>query len=201
MRIKNMKALQNQHLQGFLLAEKEGFEPSKPFRGLHDFQSCALDQLGDFSIAAQVSYSFPVPARQRYYYTKAPHKVKRKILSDAEGTEESDLPPPLAHSAQVGNEVVHGVVHGDAHFLNFFPHLCFHGAPAHGQHPSKHHAGRQAGPHTEVKSGIAFHLHHSFIGTSLALPKTSKKNVAEFGLPNGHGAYIIKRKKENKEIP
>ena len=31
------------------LAEKEGFEPSKPFRGLHDFQSCALDQLGDFS--------------------------------------------------------------------------------------------------------------------------------------------------------
>ena len=31
------------------MAEKEGFEPSKPFRGLHDFQSCALDQLGDFS--------------------------------------------------------------------------------------------------------------------------------------------------------
>ena len=34
------------------MAEKEGFEPSRPFRGLHDFQSCALDQLGDFSIAA-----------------------------------------------------------------------------------------------------------------------------------------------------
>ena len=31
------------------MAEKEGFEPSRPFRGLHDFQSCALDQLGDFS--------------------------------------------------------------------------------------------------------------------------------------------------------
>ena len=26
------------------MAEKEGFEPSKPFWGLHDFQSCALDQ-------------------------------------------------------------------------------------------------------------------------------------------------------------
>ena len=26
------------------LAEKGGFEPSKPFWGLHDFQSCALDQ-------------------------------------------------------------------------------------------------------------------------------------------------------------
>ena len=34
----------------FYLAEKEGFEPSRPFRSLHDFQSCALDQLGDFSI-------------------------------------------------------------------------------------------------------------------------------------------------------
>ena len=37
------------------LAEKEGFEPSRPFRGLHDFQSCALDQLGDFSIAVKHS--------------------------------------------------------------------------------------------------------------------------------------------------
>lgn len=26
------------------MAEKEGFEPSRPFWGLHDFQSCALDQ-------------------------------------------------------------------------------------------------------------------------------------------------------------
>ena len=45
------------------LAEKEGFEPSRPFRGLHDFQSCALDQLGDFSIVAGFSadavVSFP----------------------------------------------------------------------------------------------------------------------------------------------
>ena len=34
---------------GFL-AEKEGFEPSIPFWGIHDFQSCALGQLRDFSI-------------------------------------------------------------------------------------------------------------------------------------------------------
>ena len=26
------------------MAEKEGFEPSIPFWGIHDFQSCALDQ-------------------------------------------------------------------------------------------------------------------------------------------------------------
>ena len=31
------------------LAEKEGFEPSIPFWGIHDFQSCALGQLRDFS--------------------------------------------------------------------------------------------------------------------------------------------------------
>ena len=34
----------------FLMAEKEGFEPSIPFWGIHDFQSCALGQLRDFSI-------------------------------------------------------------------------------------------------------------------------------------------------------
>ena len=33
-----------------ILAEKEGFEPSIPFWGIHDFQSCALGQLRDFSI-------------------------------------------------------------------------------------------------------------------------------------------------------
>ena len=35
---------------GFFLAEKEGFEPSIPFWGIHDFQSCALGQLRDFSM-------------------------------------------------------------------------------------------------------------------------------------------------------
>ena len=35
---------------GVILAEKEGFEPSIPFWGIHDFQSCALGQLRDFSI-------------------------------------------------------------------------------------------------------------------------------------------------------
>ena len=34
----------------FIMAEKEGFEPSIPFWGIHDFQSCALGQLRDFSI-------------------------------------------------------------------------------------------------------------------------------------------------------
>ena len=34
----------------WFLAEKEGFEPSIPFWGIHDFQSCALGQLRDFSI-------------------------------------------------------------------------------------------------------------------------------------------------------
>ena len=34
------------------MAEKEGFEPSIPFWGIHDFQSCALGQLRDFSIGS-----------------------------------------------------------------------------------------------------------------------------------------------------
>ena len=41
------------HLYRFVnMAEKEGFEPSIPFWGIHDFQSCALGQLRDFSIYA-----------------------------------------------------------------------------------------------------------------------------------------------------
>ena len=35
----------------YFMAEKEGFEPSIPFWGIHDFQSCALGQLRDFSIS------------------------------------------------------------------------------------------------------------------------------------------------------
>ena len=36
------------------MAEKEGFEPSIPFWGIHDFQSCALGQLRDFSMCVQL---------------------------------------------------------------------------------------------------------------------------------------------------
>ena len=35
--------------RGFVLADREGFEPSRPLWGLHDFQSCALDQLSHLS--------------------------------------------------------------------------------------------------------------------------------------------------------
>ena len=42
----------------FFMAEKEGFEPSKPFWGLHDFQSCALGQLRDVSkFCNQLAYN------------------------------------------------------------------------------------------------------------------------------------------------
>ena len=39
---KTPKPLKYQVFRG--LAEKEGFEPSIPLWGIHDFQSCALDQ-------------------------------------------------------------------------------------------------------------------------------------------------------------
>ena len=31
------------------MAERKGFEPLKEFKSLHDFQSCALDQLSHLS--------------------------------------------------------------------------------------------------------------------------------------------------------
>ena len=60
------------------MAEKEGFEPSRPFRGLHDFQSCALDQLGDFSIIILLFFCAAISACQNSncYYTRAFLKVK-----------------------------------------------------------------------------------------------------------------------------
>ena len=43
------------------MAEKEGFEPSIPFWGIHDFQSCALGQLRDFSIQAFSKLEYITP--------------------------------------------------------------------------------------------------------------------------------------------
>ena len=42
------------------MAEKEGFEPSIPFWGIHDFQSCALGQLRDFSMWTDISVSHAI---------------------------------------------------------------------------------------------------------------------------------------------
>ena len=42
------------------MAEKEGFEPSIPFWGIHDFQSCALGQLRDFSIVSAFAVSLSI---------------------------------------------------------------------------------------------------------------------------------------------
>ena len=48
-KLEKRNPLLQKNKRGFL-AEKEGFEPSIPFWGIHDFQSCALGQLRDFSI-------------------------------------------------------------------------------------------------------------------------------------------------------
>ena len=74
------------------MAEKEGFEPSKPFRGLHDFQSCALDQLGDFSKfrSGKNRYSF---LRQQYYYNRAFRNVKGQFPLSEE-IRRKDAPAP-----------------------------------------------------------------------------------------------------------
>ena len=50
------------------LAERKGFEPLKPYWGLHDFQSCALDQLGHLSKFAAKS---PRPLNYNKTYQKS----------------------------------------------------------------------------------------------------------------------------------
>ena len=51
------------------MAEKEGFEPSIPFWGIHDFQSCALGQLRDFSMAAFLAVSLDI-LQYLYWFVK-----------------------------------------------------------------------------------------------------------------------------------
>ena len=55
------------------MAEKEGFEPSIPFWGIHDFQSCALGQLRDFSISPGSLADFDIihhgPQNVKHYFS------------------------------------------------------------------------------------------------------------------------------------
>ena len=78
LKMDSKKALYPLRYKAFSLAEKEGFEPSRPFRGLHDFQSCALDQLGDFSIIILLFFRAAISVCQNSncYYTRAFLKVK-----------------------------------------------------------------------------------------------------------------------------
>lgn len=48
--LKNKKS--PRHMVRDDVAEREGFEPSNGFKPLHDFQSCALDQLSHLSLQA-----------------------------------------------------------------------------------------------------------------------------------------------------
>ena len=62
----NTKKNLHQKVKVLSMAEKEGFEPSIPFWGIHDFQSCALGQLRDFSMRLLASCCF-VTAWTLYY--------------------------------------------------------------------------------------------------------------------------------------
>ena len=56
------------------MAEKEGFEPSIPFWGIHDFQSCALGQLRDFSILSsrcQLGYNTSQSLFCQFFFSKS----------------------------------------------------------------------------------------------------------------------------------
>ena len=124
------------------MAEKEGFEPSRPFRGLHDFQSCALDQLGDFSIAVLVLISVyeasPNATALLLYQSFSQSQAPKTILSKKA---ESRGSPPCA-SAHFGNDAVHGMVHGDTQLVDTLTHLRFHGVLAVGRHHRKRRTDR-----------------------------------------------------------
>ena len=55
-RILKKKITATYHSCGYSLAEMERFELSIPLWGIHDFQSCALDQLRDISTSARLTH-------------------------------------------------------------------------------------------------------------------------------------------------
>ena len=60
------------------MAEKKGFEPLIPLWGIHDFQSCALDQLRDFSVSVENNKIFSFAQSQNIIMQKQ-RKVKRRF--------------------------------------------------------------------------------------------------------------------------
>ena len=75
----------------FCLAEREGFEPSRAFRALHDFQSCALDQLSHLSTAARQT------------------RTARAIIASAAKNVKPFLQKPNALLLQKPNALLYGV--------------------------------------------------------------------------------------------
>ncbi len=73
------------------MAEKEGFEPSIPFWGIHDFQSCALGQLRDFSMSAFLLSPDIIQQKMKFVNPYFPHfpKVSHTLFSDYLGCRHS----------------------------------------------------------------------------------------------------------------
>ena len=58
-----------------VMAEKEGFEPSIPLWGIHDFQSCALDRATRLLHSGQTeNYSI-----QLFYYSKCARQSQERL--------------------------------------------------------------------------------------------------------------------------
>ena len=74
-RKQHRKTLYPLRIQGFSLAEKEGFEPSIPLWGIHDFQSCALDRATRLLHSGQTEkYSI-----QLVYYSKCARQSQERL--------------------------------------------------------------------------------------------------------------------------
>ena len=168
------------------MAEKEGFEPSRPFRGLHDFQSCALDQLGDFSIAVPVAKNIctlmPLKSDSviiiaEVFGKSSPESRFFQIFAGTgSGAGDSSLPPRRSASAQIGDDVVHGMVHGDTQLVDTLTHLRFHGLPAAGRHHPHGCAGHETGAHTDPKSGTNLHNQVTPFRHGGSMPPENKKH-------------------------
>ena len=70
--------------EGFILAEKEGFEPSIPFWGIHDFQSCALGRTTRLLHAGRIEGTYSIQAILLY---ATPNAKSRKIAKNPKNSQ------------------------------------------------------------------------------------------------------------------
>ena len=104
-----------------LMAERKGFEPLNAFNTLHDFQSCAFDQLSHLSIALRSITAKIIIAKKE---TKSREIFKKIQKRWDEGFE----PHPtlfLPHVTCGVHRMVHSAVYGTAEILDGFANTGF----------------------------------------------------------------------------
>ena len=94
------------------MAERKGFEPLVPFKGTHDFQSCALDQLSHLSISGELLglvYNTTSETKNQVLFSNFLKKTKNFFAACQPYTSRARFRPHLLRRRAPGRYSVTGV--------------------------------------------------------------------------------------------